>query len=85
MLSPPRVEAQGVEIRHQDEVFQVGTGTPFATYTFQDALVTADLLGSSQTALGRAGGFDFGKIISDITISGMSFHSCFNIKANPTC
>jgi type VI secretion system secreted protein Hcp len=67
------------------EVFQIGTSTPFATYTFQDALVSADLLGSSQNALGEQVAFDFGKIISDITISGMSFHSCFDIKANLTC
>jgi type VI protein secretion system component Hcp len=67
------------------EVFQIGNGTPFATYTFQDAQVTADLFGSSQKALSEQVSFDFAKIISDITINGTTFHSCFDIKNNLTC
>jgi type VI protein secretion system component Hcp len=69
----------------QIDVFEVGSGTPFATYTFQDALVTADVLGSSQNALNEQLTFNFAKIISDITIAGTTFHSCFDIKANVTC
>jgi type VI protein secretion system component Hcp len=67
------------------EAFQIGSSTPFATYTFQDAIVTADLLGSSQNALNEQVSFDFTKIISDITVGGVSFHSCFDLKANVSC
>ena len=47
--------------------------------------MTADVLGSSQNAVNEQVSFDFAKIISDITFGGMTFHSCFDIKANVVC
>jgi type VI secretion system secreted protein Hcp len=67
------------------EASEIGSSTPFATYVFQDALVTSDLLGSSQNSLGEQVSFNFAKIISDITVGGGSFHSCFDLKANASC
>jgi len=67
------------------DVFEAGGSTPFATYVFQDALVTSDLLGSSQNALSEQVSFNFAKITSDITVGGITFHSCFDLKANATC
>jgi type VI secretion system secreted protein Hcp len=67
------------------DVFQIGSSTPFATYVFQDVLVTADVFGSSQNAVNEQVSFNFAKIISDITVGGTSFHSCFDIKSNTAC
>jgi type VI secretion system secreted protein Hcp len=67
------------------DVFEIGNSAPFATYVFQDALVTSDLLGSSQNAFSEQVSFNFAKIISDITVGGVTFHSCFDLKANTSC
>jgi type VI secretion system secreted protein Hcp len=66
-------------------VFEAGSSTPFAIYVFQDALVASDLLGSSQNALSEQVSFNFAKIISDITVDGVTFHSCFDIRGNVAC
>ena len=63
----------------------IGSNTPFATYTFQDVLITADVLGSSQNVVSEQVAIDFTKIITHIVFGGMVFDSCFDIKANVVC
>ncbi len=67
------------------DVFVAGRNVPFATYTFEDVVVTSNVLGSSTSAVNEQDAFDFRKITSDVTISGQTFHSCFDIKAVASC
>ncbi len=66
------------------EVFDAG-GTPFATYTFEDVVVTSNVIGASTSVVNEQDAFDFQKITSDVTIGGQTFHSCFDIKALTSC
>jgi type VI protein secretion system component Hcp len=67
------------------EVFQIGTSVPFATYTFSDALVTAHALGGSPASISESVSFAYGKIASSITLGGMTFDSCYDLKAAKSC
>lgn len=67
------------------EVFEVDASSPFATYTFQDALVTSDVFGASNQAPAENVSFNFAKVISDVTVGGSTFHSCYDIQANMSC
>ena len=67
------------------DVFAAGTNVPFATYTFEDAVVTSNVLGSSTSAVNEQDAFDFRRITSDVTVNGQTFHSCFDIKAFSSC
>ena len=67
------------------EVFEIGASSPFAVYTFQDALVTADVFGASNQAPSESVSFVFSKVLSDVTFGGTTFHSCYDLKANATC
>jgi type VI secretion system secreted protein Hcp len=67
------------------DVFDAGSSVPFATYTFEDVVVTSNVLGSSTSAVNEQDAFDFRKITSDVTINGRTFHSCFDIKAVAPC
>lgn len=67
------------------EAFPIGESTPFAVYVFEDALVTASVLGSSSNAMSESVTFNFAKIISDITLLGNTFHSCYDIAKNSRC
>ena len=66
------------------EVLDAG-GTPFATYTFEDVVVTSNVIGASTSTVNEQDAFDFRKITSDVTIGGQTFHSCFDIKALASC
>jgi len=66
-------------------VFEVGSSVPFATYTFDDVIVTSNVLGSSTSAVSEQDAFDFRRITSDVTVNGQAFHSCFDIKALSSC
>jgi len=67
------------------DVFNGGSRTPFATYTFEDVVVTSTVLGSSTSVLSEQDAFDFRKITADVTINGQTFHSCFDLKALSSC
>ncbi len=66
------------------DVFATGSSTPFATYTFDDLLVTSAVLGSS-SIVSEQDAFDFRRITADVTINGQTFHSCFDTKALSSC
>jgi len=66
------------------DVFSGGSHTPFATYTFEDAIVTSTVLGAS-SIVGEQVAFDFRRITTDVTVNGQSFHSCFDIKTLTSC
>jgi type VI secretion system secreted protein Hcp len=66
------------------EVFNAGTRVPFATYTFEDVLVSSSVIGASGS-VDEQDTFDFRRITSDVTVNGQAFHSCFDIKANASC
>jgi len=67
------------------DVFAAGSNVPFATYTFDDVVVTSNVLGSSTSAVNEQDAFDFRRITSDVTVNGQTFHSCFDIKALSSC
>jgi type VI protein secretion system component Hcp len=67
------------------EVFAIGSSSPFATYTFRDALVTAVVFGASNQAPGETVSFNFTRVISDVTVGGTTFHSCFDLVKNVKC
>jgi type VI secretion system secreted protein Hcp len=67
------------------EVFEIGSQTPFAVYTFSDALVTADVLGSSTTQVSEQAAFDYSRIASSITLNGIQYDSCWDLAANKSC
>ena len=69
----------------QIEAFAIGASTPFAVYLFEDALVTASVLGSSGDAMSESVTFNFARIVSDITLLGNTFHSCYDIRQNKMC
>ena len=67
------------------DVFNAGSATPFATYTFQDVIVTSVVFGSATSLVGEQDAFDFGKITADVTINGQTFHSCFDVRNLTSC
>ena len=67
------------------EVFEVGSATPFATYTFNTVFVTSDVIGSSVNQVSESVTFVFGKISSTIIVNGMTFDSCFDMLQNVNC
>ena len=67
------------------DVFAAGSNVPFAIYTFEDVVVTSNVLGSSTSAVSEQDAFDFHKITSDVTVNGQAFHSCFDIKTAASC
>jgi len=66
------------------EVLPVGGSDPFAIYTFEDVVVTSNVIGSS-TSVNEQDAFDFRRITSDVTLNGQTFHSCFDIKSLSSC
>lgn len=69
----------------QIEMFHVGETVPFATYAFHDVTLTADLVGANTTGINEALSFNYLKIISDITLNGQTFHSCYDLSTGRTC
>ena len=67
------------------DVFDSGGAAPFATYTFDDVIVTSTVLGSATSVVSEQDAFDFRRITTDVTVNGQTFHSCFDIKALTSC
>jgi type VI protein secretion system component Hcp len=67
------------------EVFEIGSPTPFAVYTFSNALVTADVLGSSINQVSEQAAFNYSKIASSITLNGIQYDSCWDLAASKSC
>jgi type VI protein secretion system component Hcp len=78
--------AKGTQIAELNiEVFEIGKSAPFATYKFESVLVTADLLGSSETALSEQVSFNFERIKSEIFLNGTLYRSCYDVKQAASC
>lgn len=67
------------------EVFEVGSATPFATYTFGTAFITSDVLGSTLNKVSEQVTFVYGKLESSIVVNGTTFTSCWNEITNTNC
>ncbi len=67
------------------DVFNAGSSTPFATYTFTDVRVAGTVFGSPLSLVGEQDAFDFRRITTDVTVNGQTFHSCFDVKALTAC
>jgi type VI protein secretion system component Hcp len=67
------------------DVFAGHDTVPFATYTFEDVLVTSNVIGAANSSTNEQDAFDFRRITSDVTINGETFHSCFDVKAGTSC
>ena len=67
------------------DVFNAGSATPFATYTFEDVIVASAVFGSATSLVSEQDAFDFGKITADVTINGQTFHSCFDVRNLRSC
>jgi len=66
------------------DVFAEHDGTPFATYTFEDVVVTSNAIGAGSSTT-EQDAFDFRRISSDVSINGQTFYSCFDVKAGASC
>lgn len=81
-----KATATGQHIQQvQIETFGVGSTTPFATYTFRDVLIHADVISSSSNAVIESLSFDYGRITSDINLGGQIYHTCFDVSASQAC
>ncbi len=69
----------------QVDVFQAGSNTPFATYTLQDVLISSDLFGSSSSAINESVSFNYGRLMTTITLGGVTYQSCFDRAASRAC
>jgi len=69
----------------QIAVFELGAASSFATYLFQEVLVSNDVIGGNGNAVGEQVSFNFGKLTADITLNGASFHSCWDAVLNRSC
>jgi type VI protein secretion system component Hcp len=72
---------QSVEI----DLLQGGSSTPFATYTLQDVLISSDLFAASSTAANESVSFNYRKLLTTITLGGVTYQSCFDRAANRAC
>jgi type VI protein secretion system component Hcp len=66
-------------------LFTARDSAPFATYTFEDVLVTSNVIGAASSSTSEQDTFDFRRITSDVSINGQTFHSCFDVKASTSC
>jgi type VI protein secretion system component Hcp len=67
------------------DVFASRDGAPFATYTFEDVIVTSNVIGAANSSTSEQDAFDFRRITSDVSINGQTFHSCFDVKTSTSC
>ena len=67
------------------EVFEIGSPTPFATYSLLDALITSDTIGSSVSQITENVSFTYTKIATSITLGGVTFDACFDRVNNTSC
>jgi len=67
------------------DVFEAGSAVPFATYTFGNVFVTTDAFGASPNSVTEQVLFEFERISADITLNGVTSHSCFDVGANAGC
>lgn len=66
------------------EVFGAGNAL-LATYTFETAFVTSDIVGGESMSLSEQVVFVFGTLESDINVGGSTFHSCWDSVLNKAC
>jgi type VI protein secretion system component Hcp len=69
----------------QIDVFQAGSSTPFATYVLQDVLISSDLFGSSAAAVNETVSFNYGRLLTTISLGGATYQSCFDRSTNTSC
>ena len=67
------------------DVFASRDAAPFATYTFEDVIVTSNVIGAANSSTSEQDAFDFRRITSDVSINGQTFHSCFDVKTSTSC
>jgi type VI protein secretion system component Hcp len=67
------------------ELFNGKDTTPFATYAFEDAIVTSNVIGAANASTSEQDTFGFRRITSDVTINGQLFHNCFDVNAGGSC
>ena len=67
------------------DVFASHDGAAFATYTFEDVVVTSNVIGAANSSTSEQDAFDFRRITSDVSINGQTFHSCFDVKTSTSC
>lgn len=67
------------------DVFSSRDSAPFATYTFEDVIVTSNVIGAANSSTSEQDAFDFRRITSDVTINGQAFHSYFDVKTSTSC
>jgi type VI protein secretion system component Hcp len=87
-LSVPLLKAVATGAHIKDvkiEIFEGGSAVPFATYTFTDVLATSDVLGSTLNKVSEQVAFSYSRIASHVTVNGMTFTSCFDLKSNSSC
>jgi type VI secretion system secreted protein Hcp len=65
--------------------FNVGDSTPFAVYQFETAFVVSDIIGGGGSALNETVTFVVGSITSDVSVSGTTYHSCWDAVLNRSC
>jgi len=86
--SVPLLQAAATGQILKNVVIDVFTGhdtTPFATYTFEDVIVTSNVIGAANSSTSEQDAFDFRRITSDVSINGQTFHSCFDVKVGASC
>ena len=66
------------------EVFGAGD-TLLATYRLHTAFVTSDVVGGSSMSLAETVVFVFGSLESDVTLGGVTYHSCWDQITNTSC
>jgi type VI protein secretion system component Hcp len=69
----------------QIEMFHAPATVPFAIYLFRDVLFTADIVGASNTGIFESLSFNYDEIVSDVTLNGQTFHSCYNVSMAKSC
>ena len=67
------------------DVFASRDSAPFATYTFEDVVVTSNVIGAANSTTSEQDAFDFRRITSDVSINGQTFHSGFDVKTSTSC
>jgi len=67
------------------QTFNQGENSPFATYVFDTVFVGSDVIGGNGNSLNETVMFVVGSIQADITVGGVSYHSCWDVVQNKAC
>ena len=54
-------------------------------YTFEQVFVESDQISAGGSTLAESVSFAYGKITSDVTLNGTTYHSCWNVVTNASC